>query len=187
MTELEKMVRAKEYLDKLAEGIDPISGETLLEDSVLNHVRLSRCFFYVSDVLGRVIENGGVVVRQRRVKPGDLVPFALPADWRERVEITVAPVMIRHFTERVNLLIDDNVMKPLKVTAFTNWLVEKGFLCEEIINDKRRKKPTKEGEKMGIYTEERSGQHGTYMAVLYKEEAQRFMVDHLEEITAINS
>ena len=61
MTELEAMQRAKMYLDKLAQGIDPITNQEVPEDSVLNNVRLARCFFYVSDVLGKVIDNGGVI------------------------------------------------------------------------------------------------------------------------------
>ena len=61
MTELETMQRAKMYIDKLAHGIDPISGEEMPRNSVLNNVRLARCFFYVSDVLGRVIANGGTI------------------------------------------------------------------------------------------------------------------------------
>ena len=44
MTELETMQRAKMYLDKLAQGIDPISGQEIPNDSVLNNVRLARCF-----------------------------------------------------------------------------------------------------------------------------------------------
>ena len=52
MTELETMQRAKMYLDKLAQGTDPITNQEVPEDSVLNNVRLARCFFYVSDVLG---------------------------------------------------------------------------------------------------------------------------------------
>ena len=63
MTELEIMQRAKMYLDKLAQGIDPISGDEVPEDSVLNNVRLARCFFYVSGILQQVIDNGGTVVR----------------------------------------------------------------------------------------------------------------------------
>lgn len=51
MTELETMQRAKMYLDKLARGIDPITGQELPEDTVLNNVRLCRCFHYVSGVL----------------------------------------------------------------------------------------------------------------------------------------
>ena len=49
MTELETMQRAKMYLDKLAKGIDPITDQEVPEDSLLNNVRLARCFFYVSD------------------------------------------------------------------------------------------------------------------------------------------
>ena len=51
MTELEIMQRAKMYMEKLAQGIDPISDQEIPEDSVLNNVRLARCFFYVSGVL----------------------------------------------------------------------------------------------------------------------------------------
>ena len=61
MTELETMQRAKMYLDKLAQGIDPITNQEVPEDSILNNVRLARCFFYVSDVLEQVIANGGVI------------------------------------------------------------------------------------------------------------------------------
>ena len=61
MTELETMQRAKMYLDKLVQGIDPITNQEVPEDSVLNNVRLARCFFYVSDVLGKVIDIGGVI------------------------------------------------------------------------------------------------------------------------------
>ena len=47
MTELEKLHKAKLYMDKLANGTDPITGADLPDDTALNNVRLSRCFFYV--------------------------------------------------------------------------------------------------------------------------------------------
>ena len=61
MTELETMHLAKMYLDILAQGIDPITNQEMPDDSTLNNVRLARCFFYVSDVLGHVIANGGMI------------------------------------------------------------------------------------------------------------------------------
>lgn len=67
MTELETMQRAKMYLDKLAQGIEPISGQEIPNDSVLNNVRLARCFFYVSGILDQVIANGGRVISERRI------------------------------------------------------------------------------------------------------------------------
>ena len=48
MTELETMQRAKMYLDKLSRGIDPITGNEVPEDTVLNNVRICRCLHYVS-------------------------------------------------------------------------------------------------------------------------------------------
>ena len=61
MTDLEIMQRAKMYLDRLAQGIDPISGREMPEDTILNQARLARCFSYVSGILQQVIDNGGTV------------------------------------------------------------------------------------------------------------------------------
>lgn len=45
MNQLEMAKKAKDYMDKLAQGIDPISGETLPENDTLNQLPLARCFF----------------------------------------------------------------------------------------------------------------------------------------------
>lgn len=45
MTELDIMRHAKDYIDKLAQGIDPISGQEAPKDSVINQARVVRCFF----------------------------------------------------------------------------------------------------------------------------------------------
>ena len=41
----EIMQHAKEYLDKLARGIDPLTGREVPEDEIINNVRSSRCLF----------------------------------------------------------------------------------------------------------------------------------------------
>lgn len=53
MEEREKLAAAKKYLDDLANGVDPLTGRILPEDSGVNNVRVSRCLFYVSSVLGK--------------------------------------------------------------------------------------------------------------------------------------
>ncbi len=53
VTELDKLQRAKEYLGSLAQGLDPFTGEELAKDTVLNNVRLSRCFFTLQTYSGR--------------------------------------------------------------------------------------------------------------------------------------
>ena len=54
MEEREKLAAAKKYLDDLANGVDPLTGRILPEDSGVNNVRVSRCLFYVSSVLEKV-------------------------------------------------------------------------------------------------------------------------------------
>ena len=62
-TELEIMKHAKEYIDKLANGIDPFSDKPVPDGDIINNVKLSRCFFYISGILEKVIENGGEVAK----------------------------------------------------------------------------------------------------------------------------
>ena len=45
MTELEKIQRAKMYIDKMANGINLITDEQTTDDDTLNNVRVSRCLF----------------------------------------------------------------------------------------------------------------------------------------------
>ena len=179
-TELEKLERARLYIEQLANGIDPISGKELPDDSALNQVRLSRCFFYVADVLGQV------VAREKKAAKIPLLPFALPEELRGRIPIEQGR-MITHFMGDINALIDEAAMCKLKVTAFTGWLTAQGYLREDMFNGKRRKVPTDKGRAAGITDEPRQGQFGGYTATLYGEEAQRLMIAHLDEIIAISN
>ena len=86
MTELEIMQRAKMYMEKLAQGIDPISDQEIPEDSVLNNVRLARCVFYVSGILDQVIAGGG------NVKKTPKKDFYVTEEELRRIEIGRAHV-----------------------------------------------------------------------------------------------
>ena len=68
MTELEKMQRAKMYIDKMANGINPIDDVSAADSDMINNVRISRCLFYVSDILRQVIDNNGVIVKVKSSK-----------------------------------------------------------------------------------------------------------------------
>jgi len=186
MTNMEKLQNAKDFMDKLSNGIDPVSDDLLTQDALLGNIDLSRCFFFISDILRQVIENGGIVGRRVRNNV-TLPPFTLSDEQRSKIEVTERPAMIKHFTENINGLIDAASMRKLKVTAVTRWLVEKGLLSEEIIDEKKRKIPTKKGEKLGIFSEARDGQYGSYLAILYKEPAQRHIVENLEEIISLSN
>ena len=88
MTELEKIAYAKSFIDKLANGINPLDDTPIPDDDIANNVRLSRCFFYVSDILRQVIENGE---KQSEPKP-KRVPFAITQEQIEKYEFSETPI-----------------------------------------------------------------------------------------------
>lgn len=180
MTEIEKMERARMYLDKLANGIDPLTDQELPNDTVLNDVHLARCFFFASDVLRKVIENGGEVQSGRKIKKAS---FTLTPEQMEIFQPSKVPISISDFVENLNAVIDTGRMKKLSTTVITNWLLEKGFLQEIAKADgKKARHPTEQGYDIGLSTEDRVTVHGSFTVVLYNSDAQAFILDHLEAI-----
>ena len=43
MTELEILLHAKSYIDKMAQGINPLTDEAVPDGDMVNNVRISRC------------------------------------------------------------------------------------------------------------------------------------------------
>ena len=185
MTELEIMQHAKDYLDKLAQGIDPLTGQEVPEDDVINNVRISRCLFYVSDVLRQVIENGGIQVKT--VKNSEKTPFTLSFEERTRYPFGDWPVTVSVIAQQLNELVNLETMQKLKTTSITKFLFQSGLLFEEEISGSRSKRPTEAGRQLGISTTQHTGQNGEYTAVVYSREAQKFVLDNLDAIIAINA
>lgn len=182
MTELEKMQRAKMYIDKLANGIDPLTGAEITGDGTLNNVRISKCFFYVSEVLGRVIDNGGEVVRKTSATKARQIPFAITAEQLALIEITEQPVGVVIMTKRINEVIGEN-MKKAAAVHISNWLVGKGYLAEEIAAGKKRKIATAKGEALGIYTVDAVNQQGVPIKKnVYDINAQKFVIANIMQI-----
>ncbi len=178
MTELEVMQRAKMYMDKLAQGIDPISGSEIPEDSTLNNVRLARCFFYVSGILQRIIDNGGVVGSEPQK-----AEFQISLQQAAQLAPADRPLRITEFADMVLAATGNQKMKRPNTKTITDWLLSKGFLTAQLGADgKQHRIPTEAGIRIGMYTEVRQGHYGDYQAVYYSSPAQAFLLDHLKEI-----
>ncbi|MBR4092694.1 MAG: hypothetical protein IKK32_07435 [Oscillospiraceae bacterium] len=181
MTELEKIAYAKMFIDKLANGINPLDDSKIPDGDIVNNVRLSRCFFYVSDILRQVIENGE---KQSEPKP-KRVPFAITQEQIEKYEFSETPIPVSKITDKINSLIDLKVMKKLSYRQITAWLLNINALCEkENAQGKLVKCPTEFGEEIGISTEFRPGKQGQYTVIVYNKKAQSFILDNIEVIIA---
>ena len=184
MTELETMQRAKMFIDYLANGINPLDGHPLPEGEIVNHVKVARCLFYVSNVLQQVIQNGGSVEKKPK---GTKEPFYLDAVRRSEFQISQKPIPITAIRERINSRIDSDTMLQLKHKSMISWLLNVGILKEEPGYDGKMKKyPTEAGIGIGIQLEHRMVMHGSYDVIVYSPQAQQFILDNLDGIIALN-
>lgn len=178
--DMKLVAHAKGYIDDLARGINPLTKEEVKEDDVINQVRISRCLYFVSDVLGAVLQNGG----PRRPQEPDLPPFAPEQLDLSRFELSEQPMPVTVLVGKINAL-KPQQMKKLKITAVTNWLTMRGFLHTETVNGKQRRRPTPKGFEIGITEREKVNDFGVkYFSVLYTVPAQRFVLDNLSALAA---
>ena len=94
------------------------------------------------------------------------------------------PLTISEFVHKLNLLRPKG-MRKLRYRKVIGFLLNGEYL--EIYTDSdgvARKRPTESGLSMGIFTEQRRNDRGTYSVILYNEGAQQFLIDHMDDISA---
>lgn len=181
MTELEKIAYAKSFIDKLANGINPLDDTPIPDGDIVNNVRLSRCFFFVSDILRQVYENDGIVVSKKAKQRKN--EFSLTEEERAKIQISDISLSVSEISRYLNTIVDLDKTKRLSAAEINNWLLSMGLLENIMLsNGKNRKVPTPQGNEIGIFSEERNGQYGPYVAVLFLPKAQQFIYDNIEAI-----
>ena len=179
MTELEMINRAKTYIDKLANGVNPLTDEPVSENYIVNNVRISRCFFYISDLLRRFAEGGF----PEAAKKGKKQPFIITEEQRKRFEFSETPISVSEIARRFNAAVNTEGAVQMRYSGITFWLIESGLLSVDRREDGREVKlPTAAGMELGISQEVRSGANGSYTVVVYNENAQRYIVDNIDAI-----
>lgn len=184
LNESEKLLKAKSYLDKLANGINPITNELASENDTINNIHISRCLFYVSDVLRNLIENNNNTQKKKNSK----IPFSVTPQQLADYVFDDNPITVTEITKKLNSLIDTEEMKGIKTTSITNWLIKINmleYLTDE--NGKNHKIPTENGIQLGITTQERLGMYGSYKVVLYDSNVQQFIIDNIDTIAYYNT
>lgn len=183
MTEIETIARAQMYLEKLANGVNPLTDTGVNETDVVNNVRISRCLFYVSGILKQIVDNKG----KFKVEMPDRADYTVTPEQLKQFAFSEQPISVSELTKRLNDLVNPLYVKELKRGVITDWLTEIGMLSDNIVNNKTRKRPTAQGMNIGIITEERTNQYGTpYEGVFYNLNAQHFIIDNIDTIIAFN-
>ncbi len=158
---------AIDWIKKLANGYNPINGSILPDSDIVNNVHVSRCLFFVSNLL----EDMGKKKQYER-------EFQLTPESAAKVYVAER-TGIAKFVKEVNKVIPEN-MKPLTAPKVTQWLISTGYLEEQERSDGHKyKAPTELGASVGITSAWREGTQGEYLAISYDSNAQHFLLENL--------
>lgn len=196
---------AKNYLDLLAAGTDPISQETISGDSVVSRPQMQKCFQFVSAILKEVLENNGLVLldpEEAQQTPAavpvtvngssyELVrkkaAFRLSPAQRQEVLISRLPITPSEFLKNVNRLVNPAEMEKLSIKSVNAWLRKNAYISEgkaQTIVSKTVWKPTRFAEEIGItemdVSDVKTGE--IKRQLMFSTQAQEFLLAHLEEI-----
>lgn len=185
--DVDNLIRAKDWVEQLANGINPLTGEEVPEDDVVNNVRLSRCLFFVSKVLQCAIDDA-----EADMKSGDddtaKTSFAITKSALRRYQFSDEPVTVSAISQQLNALIDSGTTKKLDDASITTFLMHNGLLAARDLPDGRSaRRPTRDGKAIGITTQNRRDSSGEYTVVIYNRNAQEYILNHISEIAELSS
>lgn len=178
---MEKLNMALVYVERIADGKDPIKDIPAEDDATMNNPDIIRCMFFVKETLTMLKRNMGVVGRTPAAKKKDFPMESLSSyNYVEKKTIT-------KLIEQLNSVINTEEYKKLSYKVVTDWLKENGYL-EEREDSQLGKKvtlSTAKGQAVGINHSFQTSMSGTsYYRVEYDREGQEFVVLNLPEMIA---
>ena len=183
MTELEKLQYTKSFIDKLANGINPLTGEAIPEDELLNNIRVSRCMFYVSGILNELcmeLSSGHSKGKSKQTPKGN---FHISDEGIQAFEYSESGMYVGDIAAKLNGMVEAENTKKISYNDITKWLIQQQYLYLHTMDDGTKcKRPTQAGLNLGISEELRSSKRGEYYVLLYNVNAQKFIVTNCNTI-----
>ncbi len=181
MEKIQKLQKAKLYLDMLACSMDPTTQE-FIESEILQKSEIKDILKFVSGVLEEVIGNNGDIIKV--VKP---INFQASRLNKQEIVLSNAPIRLSSLITRINKQVDARTMRKLGESKISKWLVQQGYLVKEkvpIVKEISKLTTTDKSESFGIVidnkTDDSTGEIKPY--VLLTRKAQEYIVDNLETI-----
>lgn len=93
--DIEKLEKSLTYVERIADGKNPINNMSADNDDVMNDPNVIRCMFFIKDVLSALKDNGGVIGKASEIKKKEFPMESLSGyQYKE-------PKTITRFTEQL--------------------------------------------------------------------------------------
>ena len=187
--------RAKMYLQLLSNGVHPVTGQSIPQDSAFVDPKVKRCFSFISEVLDEYVElkakadqlekdrnKNTIVVAKKQV-------FSITQEQCNSIKLSKEPISVMAFMKNINEVIDVETTEKLSSTRINKWLTNRGLVTSEkvqTVTNKTIYKPSDVAVRLGITEESFDDRKRAEVKTQIKleERAQLFIIDNLEEIIA---
>lgn len=174
------MIEEFDDLKALANGVNPLTGELIVGDTMLNDPKIIRILYNtyikVIDMQNRLDIVETQLKNASKVKMVKSKPFQIDCNKVEQLIASESPLSLTKIIEKLNeLKVEES--KNLKNADVYPYLIEMGILCEDV-NEKGNKKmiATPNAEKYGVTIAERRSVSGRfYEVILYDKEGQNLI------------
>ncbi len=200
MNKRQVIQHAKEYMDLLSKGIDPISRKEVGPVSIVAEPRLQKCFAFVSSILEELLANDGYVAlpydgpdapQNGSAPQYEMVrkknPFRLSQEQRRNVFIANKPIAPSTFISHINRVIDSEAMEKLSIKSINTWLLKNEYITQTkqpTVITKTVMKPMLKAAKIGIEetetTDPKTGE--IRYRIMLTPKAQQFLLDNMDQI-----
>ena len=167
--QIDVLNRAKDYLEKLRDGTDPISGQVLPDFSAAQERDLWELFSHCVQNLNTIISYDGLVERP---------PFSITPQQQERLKAANGTVEMQDLIKRINWEIDLSQRRGLNRVSLFGWLTDLG--CLQPTGNAQEYVVTGMGQTVGIgNVESFEGKR----RVVFRPEGQKFVLERLQELS----
>lgn len=174
----QKLDKAIIYVDRIANGFNPVNNHLIENDSVFNNPNVIRCMYFIKDVLKEVQKNGGVIGKKVKVQKE-------PFDFQILDKFTyIEDKSITKLLRQIDAYVENPNMEHINCRKITAWLKENNYIVRDKIEELGLVGSivTDKGKNIGMYNEVKTINDRTYLAVIYDKNAQEFIVHHLKDI-----
>jgi len=178
--DMKKLETAILYLQRIADGHNPVNNMPADDDAVLNNPNVIRCMYFVKEILEEVKRNNGYIGKKARKIDKPNFPLEALSSFMYKEDKSISKLVAQ-----MNELIDENVYQKLSYKPIVQWLKQNGFLTEEFSQELNKicTMPTEKGSQLGIRSERKTSFKGVdYMIILYGRQAQEYIVKNMETI-----
>jgi hypothetical protein len=177
--EVERLSQTKNVLERLARGINPLTGKVVEKESFLKHVEIGKCLTIAGEVLDRLIKNGG------RFGSDKQTPFSITAAQKKAVKLPDGKIGVNEFSRCVNLCLDSEDSKKLTGVELNRRLKKLAILSEAKLSDgKTHTTVNAKSSDFGFESEHRTYKGEEYEMVVMNEIGKQYLLDNLETIMA---